>query len=71
MFGAMASFDQFIIQLAGVGIVGVFSVICSFAILIPIKATIGLRVDKEEELKGLDLSEHGMDAYADFRMNQH
>ena len=71
MFGAMASFDQFIIQLAGVGIVGVFSVICSFAILIPIKATIGLRVDKEEELKGLDLAEHGMDAYADFRMNQH
>ena len=71
IFGAMASFDQFIIQLAGVGIVGVFSVICSFAILIPIKATIGLRVDKEEELKGLDLSEHGMDAYADFRMNQH
>lgn len=71
IFGAMASFDQFIIQLAGVGIVGVFCVICSFAILIPIKATIGLRVDKEEELKGLDLSEHGMDAYADFRMNQH
>ena len=71
IFGAMASFDQFIIQLAGVGIVGVFSVICSFAILIPIKATIGLRVDKEEELKGLDLAEHGMDAYADFRMNQH
>ena len=71
IFGAMASFDQFIIQLAGVGIVGAFSVICSFVILIPIKATIGLRVDKEEELKGLDLAEHGMDAYADFRMNQH
>ena len=71
IFGAMASFDQFIIQLAGVGIVGAFSVICSFVILISIKATIGLRVDKEEELKGLDLAEHGMDAYADFRMNQH
>ena len=71
IFGAMASFDQFLIQLAGVGIVGAFSVICSFAILIPIKATMGLRVDKEEELKGLDLAEHGMDAYADFRMNQH
>jgi Amt family ammonium transporter len=71
LFGEMASLDQFLIQLAGVGIVGAFSVICSFAILIPIKATMGLRVDKEEELKGLDLSEHGMDAYADFRMNQH
>ena len=71
LFGEMAGLDQFLIQLAGVGIVGAFSVICSFAILIPIKATMGLRVDKEEELKGLDLAEHGMDAYADFRMNQH
>ena len=71
IFGDMAGLDQFLIQLAGVGIVGAFSVVCSFAILIPIKATMGLRVDKEEELKGLDLSEHGMDAYADFRMNQH
>ena len=71
IFGEMASLNQFFIQLAGVGIVGLFSVICSFILLIPIKATIGLRVDKEEELKGLDLAEHGMDAYADFRMNQH
>ena len=71
IFGDMAGLDQFLIQLAGVGIVGAFCVVCSFAILVPIKATMGLRVDKEEELKGLDLSEHGMDAYADFRMNQH
>ena len=71
IFGQMASFDQFLIQLAGVGIVGAFSVVCSLILLLPIKATIGLRVDKEEELKGLDLAEHGMDAYADFRMNQH
>ncbi|MGB2404324.1 MAG: ammonium transporter, partial [Flavobacteriaceae bacterium] len=71
IFGAMASVDQFLIQLAGVGIVGIFCVITSFAILFIVKAIIGLRVDKEEELKGLDLSEHGMDAYADFRMNQH
>ena len=71
LFGEMAGLDQFLIQLAGVGIVGAFSVICSFAILIPIKATMGLRVEKEEELKGLDLAEHGMDAYADFRLNQH
>src|SRR5210317_832816 len=71
IFGAMASFDQFIIQLIGVGIVGAFSVVCAFIILIVIKKTIGLRVDTEEELKGLDLSEHGMDAYSDFRLNQH
>jgi Amt family ammonium transporter len=71
IFGSMASFDQFIIQLIGVGIVGAFSCSSAFLILIVIKKTMGLRVDKEEELKGLDLAEHGMDAYADFRLNQH
>ena len=71
IFGAMASLDQFIIQLIGVGIIGAFSVINSFIILYLIKKTLGLRVEKDEELKGLDLSEHGMDAYADFRLNQH
>lgn len=71
IFGAMAGFDQFLIQLAGVGIVGLASVVSAFIFLIVIKKTLGLRVDEEEELKGLDLAEHGMDAYADFRMNQH
>ncbi|MDG1921176.1 MAG: ammonium transporter [Flavobacteriaceae bacterium] len=71
IFGALAGFDQFLIQLIGVGIVGAFSVTTAFIILFVIKKTIGLRVDKEEELKGLDLAEHGMDAYADFRLNQH
>jgi Amt family ammonium transporter len=71
IFGDMAGVDQFIIQLIGVGIVGAFSVITSFVIIIIIKKTIGLRVDKEEEIKGLDLAEHGMNAYADFRLNQH
>lgn len=73
IFGAMASVDQFLIQLAGVGIVGAFCVVCSFALLYIVKLLSGgsIRVHKEEELKGLDLAEHGMDAYADFRLNQH
>ena len=73
IFGAMASVDQFFIQLAGVGIVGAFCVVCSFALLYIVKLLSGgsIRVHKEEELKGLDLAEHGMDAYADFRLNQH
>ncbi len=33
-----------------------------------IKRTIGLRVTSEEELKGLDLGEHGMEAYAGFQV---
>jgi len=73
VFGAMAGVDQFLIQLAGVGIVGAFCVICSFTLLYIVKLLCGgsIRVEKEEELKGLDLAEHGMDAYADFRLNQH
>ena len=73
IFGAMAGVDQFLIQLAGVGIVGAFCVICSFILLYIVKILSGgsIRVEKEEELKGLDLAEHGMDAYADFRLNQH
>ena len=70
VFGAMASVDQFLVQLIGVGIVGAFCVTTSFIILTIVKATTGLRVDKEEELNGLDLSEHGMEAYADFRTNE-
>ena len=70
IFGAMAGFDQFLVQLIGVGIVGAFCVATSFIILMIVKSTTGLRVDKDEELKGLDLSEHGMEAYADFRINE-
>jgi Amt family ammonium transporter len=34
-----------------------------------IKKTVGLRVTKEEELEGLDLSEHGGSAYPDFQVH--
>ena len=73
IFGAMAGVDQFLIQLAGVGIVGAFCIGSSFALLYIVKLLSdgSIRVEKEEELKGLDLAEHGMDAYADFRLNQH
>ncbi|WP_366184389.1 ammonium transporter [Flavobacterium ovatum] len=69
IFGAMASVDQFLIQLTGVAAIGAFCVISSFIILIIIKKTIGLRVTKEEEIEGLDEHEHGMSAYPDYRMN--
>ena len=70
IFGELAGFDQFLVQLIGVGIVGAFCVVASFIILTIVKATTGLRVDKEEEINGLDLAEHGMEAYADFRTNE-
>jgi Amt family ammonium transporter len=71
LFGNLASGAQFMTQLYGVLIVGGFCVVSSGLILGVLKATIGIRVSKEEEVEGLDLHEHGMDAYADFRMNQH
>ena len=51
IFGAMAGVDQFLIQLAGVGIVGAFCVICSFIYSIIVKILSGgsIRVEKEEE----------------------
>ena len=33
-----------------------------------IKKTIGLRVTEEEELRGLDIGEHGMEAYSGFQV---
>ncbi len=66
IFGALAGADQFINQLIGVGVYGAASVVSAFIILIIIKAVVGLRVSEEEEIEGLDLAEHSMEAYADF-----
>ncbi|MCO4775835.1 MAG: ammonium transporter, partial [Flavobacteriales bacterium] len=72
LFGSSAGTDQFLIQLTGVGIVAAFCISSSWLLLTLIEKIWGLRVDREEELNGLDQAEHGgMSAYADFRMNQH
>jgi len=71
IFGSMAGAGQFLTQLYGVLIVGGFCLVTSGIIIGALKAITGIRVTKEEEVEGLDLHEHGMDAYSDFRMNQH
>ena len=71
VFGELASGTQFLHQIYGVVCVGTFCVLTSGVLLFGLKKTIGLRVDKNEELEGLDLHEHGMDAYPDFRLNEH
>lgn len=71
LFGDKAGMDQFLYQLAGVGAAGVFCIATAAIILFALKKTVGIRVSREEELDGLDIHEHGMDAYSDFRMNQH
>lgn len=71
IFGNMKGLSQFLNQLYGVLIVGGSCIIASFIIIFTIKKTMGLRVPKREELEGLDVHEHGMSAYPDFRLNEH
>ena len=59
---------SFITQLMGVALTMVFCLPTSLLIFFLIKKTIGLRVSREEELVGLDVSEHGQEAYAGFQI---
>ncbi|WP_345168895.1 ammonium transporter [Algibacter aquimarinus] len=58
-------------QLIGVLCYAAICIISSFLIFFTLKKTIGIRVSEREELEGLDAHEHGMDAYPDFRLNEH
>jgi len=59
-------FSQLIIQATGVVAVFVWTFGMAILMFNIIDKIIGLRVSREDELKGLDLSEHGAEAYADF-----
>ncbi|WP_445627508.1 ammonium transporter [Nostoc sp. DSM 114167] len=59
-------FGQFGVQLLGVVSVGGFTVLLSSIFWLALKATLGIRVSREEELEGLDIGEHGMEAYSGF-----
>ena len=54
---------SFVTQLIGTLAVGAFSFVTSFGIFAALKAIMGIRVDAEEEIKGLDIGEHDMHAY--------
>ena len=71
LFGNLASGAQFVSQLIGVACYALFCIVTSFLIIFSLKKTIGIRVSEKEELEGLDMHEHGMDAYPDFRLNEH
>lgn len=61
-------FKQLGIQFAGVGAGFVWAFGLGLVLFLAIKATVGLRVTEEEELKGLDIGEHGMEAYNGFQI---
>ncbi len=54
-------------QLMGALAVGGMTVLLSTIFWVALKATLGIRVTKEEELEGLDIGEHGMEAYTGFK----
>lgn len=59
--------SQFGIQFAGVAAVFAFTFFTGYVLFSVIHKTIGLRVSEQEELDGLDIGEHGNEAYADFQ----
>ena len=59
--------DQLLKQLGGMGVTIAWTVVTITIAFLIIKATIGLRVSEEEEITGLDATEHGLpSAYAGF-----
>lgn len=58
--------QQLLIQLLGIVAVGIFTTLFSFSAWLILAFSTGLRVSKQEELEGLDIGEHGMEAYHDF-----
>ncbi|GFE70461.1 ammonium transporter [Chroococcus sp. FPU101] len=57
---------QLINQIIGTLVVGAFTVAFSAIAWSALKATLGIRVTQEEEIEGLDIGEHGMEAYSGF-----
>ena len=65
IFGSMAGLKQLWIQVYGVLAVVAFTFVFAYGLMYLLKVTIGIRVSEEEEVKGLDVEEHEMHAYAE------
>ncbi|WP_370469289.1 ammonium transporter [Brasilonema sennae] len=55
-----------IAQIVGILSVGGMTVLLSSIFWLALKATLGIRVSTQEEIEGLDIGEHGMEAYSGF-----
>lgn len=56
------------VETLGVLVVGAFVFVTSWLIWWALKKTVGIRVSLSEELRGLDIGEHGNEAYPDFAL---
>ena len=65
--GLFSSNHSFSTQLIGTLAVSLFAFVSSLILFSLIKTIMGVRVEAEEELEGLDVAEHGQPAYADFQ----
>ncbi|MBN2337940.1 MAG: ammonium transporter [Acidobacteria bacterium] len=61
-------FRQLGVQLLGAGTAFVWAFGLGLVLFFVLKKTVGLRVSAEEEIKGLDIEEHGNEAYAGFQV---
>ena len=58
-------------QLIGIGVAFAWAFGCGMVLFLALKHTVGLRVTPEEEEIGLDIEEHGNEAYAAFQIDRH
>ncbi|MDR0532758.1 MAG: ammonium transporter [Verrucomicrobiales bacterium] len=61
--GKAGGMELFLKQLYSVGIVAVWSVVATVILAYLVKFTIGLRPTKEQEIEGLDITDHGEEGY--------
>jgi Amt family ammonium transporter len=65
--GLFTSNATFIAQLKGVVVIGLFVFIVSFIVWKILDMTVGIRVDEETEITGLDIHETGLECYPEFK----
>jgi len=65
--GLFTQSATFIAQLKGVVVIGAFVFITSFIIWKILDMVVGLRVDEETEINGLDIHETGLECYPEFK----
>jgi ammonium transporter, Amt family len=56
---------QLVVQIVACAVTGVYSAVLTYGILKLIDATLGLRVSEQEEREGVDVTQHGEEAYSE------
>ncbi|SDX74410.1 ammonium transporter [Halobellus clavatus] len=62
--------NQFALQIVGVLVIALWTIVASAVVLVALDSIVGLRVSEEEENEGLDEGEHGVAVYPEFVPNE-